>query len=321
MSGRGALESVALRYRRFACDEAAGRSPMYERLATDIAGDPSILAFLLALPPSKQQPNLLFGATRFLLGAAPDVDSLRDVVLTRPDELREVMTERLTQTNEPARCSQLLLALCRLPQPLALIEVGASAGLTLLVDYYSYDFDGLKLVGRDERAPTLKCHIEPSMPAALEIPEIAFRLGIDLNPLDPNDEMDMDWLECLIWPGEEERVDRLRDAIQVARRHPVLLRKGDLVQDLESAVSDAPQHATTVVFHSAVLAYVDAATRREFVELIKDLGVHWLSNEAPGVLEIEDQKGPTSGFVLVENGSKAIAATDPHGTWMTWLDH
>ena len=36
---------------------------------------------------------------------------------------------RRTQTNEPARCAVLLPALAQLPQPLALIEAGASAGL------------------------------------------------------------------------------------------------------------------------------------------------------------------------------------------------
>jgi hypothetical protein len=36
----------------------------------------------------------------------------------------------------------LLPALALLPQPLAIIEVGASAGLTLLADKYSYDYDG-----------------------------------------------------------------------------------------------------------------------------------------------------------------------------------
>ncbi len=36
-----------------------------------------------------------------------------------------------TQTNEPGRCAVLLPLLAALPQPLALLEVGASAGLCL----------------------------------------------------------------------------------------------------------------------------------------------------------------------------------------------
>ena len=50
------------------------------------------------------------------------------------------MLSRATQTNEPARCAVLLPVLARLPQPLALLEVGASAGLCLLPDHYGYDY-------------------------------------------------------------------------------------------------------------------------------------------------------------------------------------
>ena len=52
------------------------------------------------------------------------------------------MLERRTQTNEPARCALMLPLLAALPQPLALLEVGASAGLCLLPDRYGYDYDG-----------------------------------------------------------------------------------------------------------------------------------------------------------------------------------
>ncbi len=58
------------------------------------------------------------------------------------------MTTRSTQTSEPGRCATLLLLLARLPQPLALLEVGASAGLCLLPDRYGYDY---QVAGRHQR--------------------------------------------------------------------------------------------------------------------------------------------------------------------------
>ena len=58
------------------------------------------------------------------------------------------MRARRTQTNEPARCAVLLPLLAQLPQPLALVDVGASAGLTMLFDRYSYDYAGHRLAGR-----------------------------------------------------------------------------------------------------------------------------------------------------------------------------
>src|SRR5260370_37467954 len=56
------------------------------------------------------------------------------------DAIAEVMLTRTTQTNEPGRCATLLPALAQIEGPLALIEVGASAGLCLLPDAYGYDW-------------------------------------------------------------------------------------------------------------------------------------------------------------------------------------
>ncbi len=53
-------------------------------------------------------------------------------------EVLQVLSTRRTQTNEVTRCATLRPALALLPQPLALIEVGASAGLCLLYDRWRY---------------------------------------------------------------------------------------------------------------------------------------------------------------------------------------
>lgn len=69
-----------------------------------------------------------FAAARYLRGKAADLPGLRALVTGRGDDLAATMRARRTQTNEPARCAVLLPALAQLPQPLALIEVGVSAG-------------------------------------------------------------------------------------------------------------------------------------------------------------------------------------------------
>ncbi|MDA8358884.1 MAG: DUF2332 domain-containing protein [Actinomycetota bacterium] len=318
MSGLEPGLGTAENYRRFARREAAGRSPAYESLALAIADDGVILGFLASLPVPKRQPNLLFAAARYLLDAVPEVTDLRRLVVDRHDRLVEVMLERRTQTNEPARCATILPALWRLPQPLALIEVGASAGLTLLVDRYSYDYDGTMVTGADPQAPTLSCHLEGPVPLPGGVPEVIWRQGIDLNPLDPASDDDVRWLECLIWPGEEGRVQRLHEAVAAARRHPVTVRRGDLLDDLATVVSEAPRDATVVVFHTAVLAYVDADKRAAFADALRGMGVTWLSNEAPGVLGWLPRVTESDGFALVQDGRTVLAETDPHGRWLRW---
>jgi hypothetical protein len=125
---------IALRYRRFARFGAAGRSPLYERISNAVAEDGDILDRLAAMPEPKQQPNLLLGAVRFLFGTPKQAHEFISLVHERWDQIAAIMRVRSTQTNEPARCATLLPALAGLPQPLALLEVGASAGLCLLVD-------------------------------------------------------------------------------------------------------------------------------------------------------------------------------------------
>jgi len=139
MHGHDLGVTVAENYRAFA-EDARGRSPLYESLAGAVAGDEAILYFLGSLPPEKRQPNLLFAAARYLRGEPASLDRIRELVSQDPDVLAGVMLARRTQTNEAARCATLLPALAHLPPPLALIEVGASAGLTLLIDRYSYDY-------------------------------------------------------------------------------------------------------------------------------------------------------------------------------------
>jgi hypothetical protein len=115
-----------------------------------------------------------------------------------------------------------LPALAGLPGPLTLIEVGASAGLTLLFDRYSYDYDGARLSGSDPDAPMLRCSRLGHVPAPIpeRMPEIAWRAGLDLNPLDVTSEEDVLWLSCLVWPGEGNRRERLDAAVMSARRDP-----------------------------------------------------------------------------------------------------
>lgn len=321
MGGHDLTASTAENYRAFA-REARGRSPGYERLATEAAADANLLAFLASLPRAKQQPNLLFAAACYLLGEPADVAALRALVADRDTELRAVMLARRTQTNEAARCATLLPLLAMLPQPLALLEVGASAGLTLLPDRYSYDYAGYRVTGGDAGAPVIACDPHGPVPLPRRVPEVAWRAGLDLNPLHVTSDDDMRWLECLVWPGEAGRRERLRLAVETARRDPPPVHQGDLLTDVPALARQAPRGATLVIFHSAVLAYVARAEREEFSRIVRSLDATWISNEAPGVVAgapLSAAARQDGYFVLRRDGGAPIALTDGHGTWLQWL--
>src|SRR5262245_19509835 len=123
--------TTAARYARFATLEARGASDVYERLSLAVSHDDELLALLDTLPPAKRQPNLLFGVVRLLGGPVEDPVAFHDYTVATWPAIEMELRARATQTNEPGRCAVLLPVLAELPQPLALLEVGASAGLCL----------------------------------------------------------------------------------------------------------------------------------------------------------------------------------------------
>jgi len=196
-------DETAAAYRRFTDREARGRSPLYEALARGVADDADVLACLAGLPRPKRQPNLLLAATRHVAGVPRDWPEFKGTALARWDEIRAVILRRSTQTNEPGRCATLLPVLARLRQPVALIEVGASAGLCLLPDRYGYDYGTRRRLrparGADD-APVFPCEADAATPLPKALPRVAWRRGLDLNPLDIGDADQMAWLETLVWP-------------------------------------------------------------------------------------------------------------------------
>ena len=312
-------------YEDFGRRQAAGSSAVFSDWATSVAGDPEVLALVDTLPEPKRQPNLVLAAARWH-GAAPGpYDGLRRVLLDRWDDVRSTVLARATQTNEVGRCAVLLPVLAALPGPLALLEVGASAGLCLLPDRYGYDYGRVRLhppSPGEHRPPVFPCRASDTTPIPDEIPRIAWRAGIDLHPIDLHDPEEAAWLETLVWPGNEPRAERLRAAIRIARECPPAVTKGDLCADLRRVAAAAPRNATLVVFHSAVLTYVSAEGRERFTRLVAELGAAWISNEAPRVMpEIAAKLAvapPASQFLLAVDGDP-VALTAPHGHSIEWL--
>ncbi len=311
-----ATSRVAQGYRAFAEREARGTSPTYEEWALGISEDAQVTGLLDALEPRERQPNLVLAAARWH-GAAGGYADLRRTLLTRWDDVAATLRTRRTQTNEAARCATLLPFLAALPQPLALLEVGASAGLCLLPDRYSYRYDdGTHLDPTDGPSPVvLPCALGPGVAAPARVPQVAWRAGLDLAPVDVADDDACAWLETLVWPEHEDRRTRLRAALALARTDPPRVVEGDLLTDLPALAAQAPDAATLVVLHSAVLAYVPPDARERFVDLVGTLPGHWLSNEGarvmPATASLASDRVERGFVVSVDGVPRAYA--DPHG--------
>jgi len=107
--------TVASTYAAFAAREARGTSGTYERLALAVSRDPTLIDLLEALPAAAQQPNLLFGAVRFLGGPVDDPLSFHDFTVANWATVSAHLLTRSVQTNEVGRCALLLPVLAALP--------------------------------------------------------------------------------------------------------------------------------------------------------------------------------------------------------------
>jgi hypothetical protein len=316
--------STADWYREFATRDAHDVSASYEALCLGVAHDGEMLARLDTLPTPKRQPNLLLASVRYLGGPVESWTPFRAFVLDEWDEIETTMRARRTQTNEARRCTALLPVLAALPQPLALLEVGASAGLCLYPDRWSYRYETESGAHEVGDGPQLACATTGPVPVPHRLPQIAWRAGLDLHPLDVTADEDVRWLEALIWPEERERFDILRAALAIARADPPRVETGDLTADLATLAAEAPWDATLVIFHSAVLAYVDQPARDAFAAAVEALAntAHatcWLANEVPGVVPGTDGLSDDWRRFVLTRDRKPLAYAGGHGDTLDWL--
>ncbi|MFD5177371.1 DUF2332 domain-containing protein [Nocardia sp. NPDC058379] len=315
---------LAQRFRDFAHREVNGNSPLYHRRALEIAEDPAVLALIAALPTGKQQPNLVLAAARVHGAIAVPYRDFREQLIAHWPSIAATALARRTQTNEAGRAATLLPVLARLPGPLSLIEVGASAGLCLYPDRYSYRYGALALDPADgPSSVVLRCTTTGAVPIPQRLPEVVHRAGVDLNPLDAADIRDREWLEALVWPGQDDRLSRLRNACAIAAANPPTLVTGDLNERLAELVDAAPGDSTVVVFHSAVLTYLPPAAREGFIAAVRMLPCHWVSQEGTGVIaEFTDrvpvQDSGRARMVLAVDG-EPVAYAGPHGQSLDWF--
>lgn len=321
---------VRAQYAEFAA-QAVGDSETFVEWCRGVAGDPEVLEWIAALPGIKKQPNLVFAAARWHGVPAPGpYTGLRDALLHDDGRILATITTRSTQTNEVGRLATLLPVFCALAQggPVALIEAGASAGLNLYPDRWGYEWSTSSGPVRLGPAPYLPCEVRGPAPLPTTLPEVAWRGGVDLNPLDVNDTDAMRWLENLVYPENEDRRVRLRHAVEVAAADPPRIVRGDAVEELPALVEEAGRHGTVVVFHSAVAAYFPTELRADFetlmLGLVADGACHWVTNEAPNVFPDVSATAPDGDFgahhfVLGVDG-RMVARTHGHGRYLEWLD-
>ena len=335
-------------FERFALVEAPDLdSPTYAELAAGVAGDDELLGLAARRQMGQPAPNMLFGAVEYLLlqgmehplaahypilsgperPQGPAFPLFRAFCLEHRDQVGELIATRRTQTQVVRRCTCLLpafgLVYLEAAAPLALIDVGASAGLNLNFDRYAYRYRraGSEVLrwGRGAARVELEADLRGpgTMPQPpLEIP-IASRDGIDVNPVDLADPDELLWLRALIWPEHVERHDQLVDAAAELKHSPIRLHRGDATRDLSHLLERVPAELALVVYSTIALYQIPREHRRRIKAVLEAQ-----SQKRPvWQIALEGVHPPSLTLTRYLEGSgqtELLARASPHGWWIEW---
>ena len=258
---------------------------------------------------------------------APGDDASFDAALSAAlhDDRIDAWLDGAPQTNEVARSGVLMPGLLAIAAatglPLALFELGASAGLNLRLDSYAYDLGGLVLA-----PPAAPIKLAPAWngppPPAADL-RIVARRGVDLNPLDVTDAAHRERLLAYVWPEQVERVARLQAALEAAALDPPTLDRGDAAAWVEARVAPV-EGRCTVVMHSIAFQYFPATTQVRIAAHLEAQGARATATAPLAWLRYEFDSPeaaalPTLRLRLWPGGDRLLARAHPHGATVQWL--
>ncbi|KLV18114.1 hypothetical protein ABW02_24305 [Niallia circulans] len=335
-------EMLTQTFLTFAEKECKGSSFIYELLSKQIAMDKTLLNIAKCAREGQPVPNLLFGAVHYLLlkgtnhslkdyypsitenpkTAKASFPIFKDFCLKYQKEIIWILQTKLVQTNEVRRCSYLYPAFCMIynlaKKPLALIEIGTSAGFQLQWDKYAYSY-GKEWYGNSEsELPITAIVIGENMPFLLKTsPPVTARIGFDLHTIDLHDKDEELWLKALIWPEHRERLFLFEKAADYRREGALNVVSGDGVSLLPYYAETIPEGSAICIFHTHVANQIPREGKELLLQSVEEIGKHrevfHLYNN------IQDRYLHLDYYMAGKKSENTIAETDGHGRWFKWL--
>ena len=253
------------------------------------------------------------------------IDAVMDAIGAHDDEICAFL-DFAPQTNEVRRASAIYAGLLELqklfPMPVALFELGCSAGLNLQLAEFSYNFLGTSY-GNKTSSVCLEPKWEGPLPEDTNL-QIVMRQGCDLNPLSVTEQDNCDRLMSYVWPDQFDRLERTQAAIDIAKADPPTLFKADAASWVEDAlVNNACVGSARVFYHTIAWQYFPAATKASIRESFerygkqatKDNPLGWLS------LEMNDNDVVELAMQVWPEGKRTVLAhANAHVQWINWLE-
>lgn len=335
---------------------AGRRAPLYASLSTLVGERPHLVDLLLSAPTTQRLPVLLFAVVHHLVLDDPDCElaqwypniteqhrspddpalmtTFEGFVEAHREAIITGLRTRSTQTNEIGRCGLLLPVFGFLEEevgPLGHLDVGTSAGLTLLTDRFAYRYrprthehEAAVVVpsgtgstehrlsvpsgtgSAEHRRASVAIDVETTgaAPIPRRMPRIAARLGVDRAPIDISDPIEARWLEACVWPDQADRFHRLVAAIEIASESPPEVIAGDAVESLANGIEAVGAAAHPVVTNTWVLNYLSPEERIAYLAELERIGasrdLSWIYAEAPALIpELPNSPDPRDPHLTV----------------------
>jgi hypothetical protein len=341
-------------YRRFGQVDAAGTSPLYERVAVVLSESDEALRAIEAAPPRRRHPTVILAALHdlSLAGHAPalaaayanaDRDAAAaaaiETLLRMTDSVVDLAVRRQTPRNETGHCAVLYPAIAEAAHRVGataagLIDVGCSAGLNLNVDRVGITYSNGQSLGDPSSPVQLSCSIagDHRIPTR-SMPEIVSRVAVDLHPVDVTNPDDARWLRACLAPDQPEQIARLDAEIALAATRPPLLLQGNGVEVLPDAIARVPADALPVVTTTWALSRYPLESRLRFLHRLDEAAagraVAWVSAEgvgvAPAIPTLGDRRASGHsiiGLAVFDRSAlraEAIGRCWSQGRFLAWL--
>ncbi|MBO6635659.1 MAG: DUF2332 family protein [Parvibaculum sp.] len=250
-----------------------------------------------------------------------------DAAIAAHDDFLHGFLDSAPQTNEVSRSNAILGAALHVAKrtglPLAIREIGSSAGLNLGFDAYRYELGSAKW-GEPTSPVMIEAEWQGASPPLDAKLEIASRKGCDLNPLDAGRQADRERMLSYIWPDQTARLARIGAALDMAARSGRAVEKADAAEWVEREFGGAGvKGETRVLMHTIVWQYlpqsvkarIEAAMERAAAGATREVPLAWIGVEA----DAKDAASASVRLRLWPDGTdEELGRADFHGRWTRW---
>lgn len=345
------LDKIKERFIVFAEYECKETAFTYYHLSKSIAQDTELLEMASHTRIGQPIPNMFFAAVHYQLlinsnsllsTYYPSISKsinlepipfsiFKEFCIKHSDSIIDLLREKIVQTNVIGRCAYLMPIISTLihkaNKEACVVDIGTSAGLTLLFDRYSYNYKPNYSYGKS--TVTIHCELQGTCNAPIHsIQHKIHKVGIDQHLVIPTDASALLWLQALVWTDHIDRFNTMQEALELLKREPIEFIETSQISIFEKKLHKIPDSQLLIVYATHVLYQFSPEQKVEFYAMLDRIGKHrdlyFISAESTQDLL---QKYNTTHAVVElisylsgYKNAKMLAETNGHANYIRWVD-